>query len=124
MTECDVFCIFFSQVQHGVRDGHAGQQSTDQPGPLASAGGDSQPAQRHAQRGQRAAHRRRESPRHGRPQPGHSPVHWGSDRGYEGGVRPLTYCTVTRCDEDFHEAHGNPSNQTFQSLAVELYFSS
>lgn len=83
-------CLHSSpQVQHRFRNGYA-----DQPGPggsrsLASAGGDSQPTQRSAQRGQRAARGGRESTWHRRAQPWHKPVHWWRAPGTEGCVRPL-----------------------------------
>lgn len=83
-------CLHSSpQVQHRFRNRYP-----DQPGPggsrsLASAGGNSKPTQRSAQRGQWAACGGRESTWHRRSQSWHKPVHWWSAPGAEGCVRPL-----------------------------------
>lgn len=79
------------QVQHGLGHGHGPQQSSGQSRPLASTGGDSQPAERHAQRGRRSTRRGREPAGHRRPQPRYQPVHRRSAGGHQAGVRPPVY---------------------------------
>lgn len=87
----NLFCVIHFQVQHRFGHRHGPQQSSNQSRPLASAGGDSQPPKRHAQRGQRATHRGREPTGHRWPQPRHQPVHRRSAWGHQARVRPWNY---------------------------------
>lgn len=115
-----MLCISPVQVQHRFGNRHIDQQSPNQPGPLASAGGHSQQTQRHAQCGQRAAHWGRESTWYRRPQPRHPPVHWRSNRGNEAGVR-LYISSVTQLEQWEHSGHkGNETKIPSTADSIQI----